>query len=370
MSFAVSIGAGKTEYFGDFKGMFAQKRNIFRPSHWAMIKDILHFYKNAPSLLEQVKRNRFSLRNVLDEGKYSKAFRYRHILPMAGAIWSMPVERVNDFPAEALISFFENHKLFDMDLLGRPVWRTVTNGSREYVKKVTHSFKDRINTNSPILSVERTAEGVKLIVGGNQQSEQIFDEVVFASHPDQTLQALGNAASAAERDILGGIQYERNIAVLHSDLDHMPKRRKAWASWNYLADKEAHDDNSMSPVALTYWMNRLQNLKCDEEIFVTLNPLRQPDPEKTYATIEYDHPQFSLRAFDAQKSLPSIQGRDKIWYCGAWCGHGFHEDGASSGFSVARALGAPTSWADKIVEMSPAAENATPRKEIHAAAAE
>ncbi|MCI5046387.1 MAG: NAD(P)-binding protein [Aquisalinus sp.] len=360
MSFAVSIGSGKIEYLGEPAGLFAQKRNLLRPSHWAMIRDIMRFYKNAPSLLQDARSGRKSLRDVLDDGNYSRAFRYRHILPMAGAIWSMPVERVNEFPAEALISFFENHRLFEMDLLARPVWRTVTGGSREYINKVTAGFRDRLITRSPVRSARRTAGGVVLTIGGEKQYEATFDEVIFACHPDQTLAILADTADPEEQAILEGMKYEKNTAVLHADLSHMPRRRKAWASWNYMADREAYSDDSLSPVALTYWMNRLQNLETQEPVFVTLNPLSEPDPALTYGTYEYAHPQFSRAALDSQAALRTIQGTNRLWYCGAWCGHGFHEDGAASGFAVSTALGAAPSWAGTITQMSPAAENATP----------
>ncbi|WP_306252568.1 NAD(P)/FAD-dependent oxidoreductase [Parvularcula sp. IMCC14364] len=360
MSFAISIGGGKTEYLGEPRGMFAQKRNLLRPSHWAMIRDIMDFYKKAPKLMESAKRERKTLGDVLTEENYSKAFRYRHILPMAGAIWSMPVEKINDFPAEALISFLENHRLFEMDLLARPVWRTVSGGSREYITKITAGFADRIVTGSPIVSAQRKENGVHLQIAGKTNSEDVFDEVIFACHPDQALNILGNDATPEESAILNGIQYEKNTAVLHTDRHHMPRREKAWASWNYMADREAHSDETLSPVALTYWMNRLQNLKTAEPVFVTLNPLRAPDPARTYGSFDYAHPQFSRAALDSQQALKNIQGIGGRWYCGAWCGHGFHEDGAASGFAVAAALGAPPSWAGKITQMSPAAENAMP----------
>ncbi len=360
MSFAVSIGGGKTEYLGEPAGMFAQKRNVLRPSHWVMIRDIMRFYKNAPALKQNAESKRKTIRQVLDEGHYSNAFRYRHILPMAAAIWSMPVERVNEFPAEALISFFDNHQLFEMDLLARPVWRTVTGGSREYVKKVTSGFHDRLFTQSPVIKAERTPAGVRLTLGGQVQTNAIFDEVIFACHPDQTLAILEADADPEERAVLAGVKYEQNTAVLHSDLSHMPRRRKAWASWNYMAAREASSEATLSPVALTYWMNRLQNLDTKEPLLVTLNPLSRPDPALTYGTFTYAHPQFSRAALDAQQALKSIQGRNRLWYCGAWCGHGFHEDGAASGLAVSSALGAPPSWTSTITEMSPAAHNATP----------
>ena len=360
MSFAVSIGAGKLEYFGGTAGMFAQKRNFFRPSHWVMIRDLLRFYKEASSQLELARLNNLSLGELLDLGKYSRAFRYRHILPMAAAIWSTPVERVSDFPAETFINFFENHKLFETKLTNRPRWRTVTGGSVQYLKKISTNYHDRIVLNAPVLSAKKTTDGIVLKIGGKHKSEATFDQIIFACHPDQALTILGDRATPAVRAILGAIPYEKNFAVLHHDTKLMPKRAHAWASWNYIAAKEAHSDDTLSPVALTYWMNRLQNLKTKEPVLLTLNPQEMPDEDKTYKTVQYDHPQFSKQAIAAQVNLGAIQGVDQMWFCGAWCGYGFHEDGASAGFAVASALGAAPSWKTDITEMSPAGANATP----------
>lgn len=360
MSFAVSIGAGKLEYFGDTPGMFAQKRNFFRPSHWLMIRDLLRFYKEAKTQLEIAKLNNLTLGELLDLGKYSKAFRYRHILPMAAAIWSTPVERVRDFPAETFINFFENHKLFETDLDGRPKWRTVSGGSKRYVEKVSMGYRDSIVLGAPVVAARRTGDGMLLKIGGNHQEEMLFDQVVFACHPDQALAILGDHARPGERTVLGAIPYEKNLAVLHHDTKLMPKRPRAWASWNYIAEQEAHSDETMAPVALTYWMNRLQNIKTKTPTLLTLNPQTMPDEDKTYLQVQYDHPQFSKEAIIAQANLRAIQGVDRAWFCGAWCGYGFHEDGASAGFAVASALGAAPSWKNNIVEMSPAGMNATP----------
>ena len=360
MSFAVSIGRGKTEYFGDAKGMFAQRRNTFRPSHWLMVRDILRFYKQAPAQLDLVREKRLSLGELLDLGRYSRAFRYRHILPMAAAIWSTPVEKVKDFPAEAFISFFMNHRLFDLDLLARPVWRTVTGGSREYVRKVADLLGSNVHAGRPVLSARPEPEGLRLTIGSPARSEAMFDQVVFACHPDQALTILEPHATAAQRAVLGAIRYSSNIAVLHTDEKLMPRRKRAWASWNYLAEREAHSDETLSPVALTYWMNRLQNLDTKEPALVTLNPVTMPAEDKTHAVISYDHPLFNRDALEAQHRLGHIQGQGCAWFCGAWCGYGFHEDGASSGFAVASALGAAAPWAHEIEEMSPAGANATP----------
>ncbi|GGD10851.1 NAD(P)/FAD-dependent oxidoreductase [Aquisalinus flavus] len=359
MSFAVSIGKGNTEYFGDMPGMFAQRRNLLRPSHWLMIRDIMRFYKEAPSYLEKAREADLSIGELLAGLGYSSAFRYRHLLPMAGAIWSTPVEQVNEFPAESFINFFQNHRLLEMDLQARPVWRTVSGGSRSYVDRITRLFADHIAMGCPVRSAQRTEDGIDISFGAEILEQATFDEVIFACHPDQALAILGSGASTAERDVLGSIAYEKNRAILHTDINQMPRRKRAWASWNYIASREAHEDGP-SPVALTYWMNKLQNLNTAEPALLTLNPLEEPDPAKVIGEWSYDHPQFTRAALRGQRTLGEIQGAGGVWFCGAWCGHGFHEDGAAAGFAVAKALGSPVPWSDRITEMSPSAENAAP----------
>ncbi len=360
MSFGVSIANGKIEYLGEPAGLFAQKRNALRPAHWQMIRDMLRFFKNAPGLLETARQKHWSLGDMIEEGGYSDAFAFRHMLPMAAAIWSTPVSRIRDFPAETFIQFFNNHKLFEPDINARPIWRTVSGGSKTYVDKVAERFADKVSLSAPVQSVSRTKAGFTLSIGSATTKEAHFDQVVFACHSDQALKLLGSSARPGERTVLGDIAYAPNRAVLHQDTALLPKRPKAWASWNYLSEVEMRDLNDNAPVALTYWMNRLQNLQTTEPVLVTLNPVIEADPAKTFGIYEYDHPIFDRKALNAQKRLQDIQGVDGAWFCGAWCGYGFHEDGASSGFAVARALGAPTPWASKITEMSPAGEYATP----------
>lgn len=360
MSFSACLGDGAYEYAGSTKGMFAQKRNFFRPSHWLMIKDVLRFYREAPSWMDRACSHGLSVGDLLDEGKFSQSFAMRHLLPMAGAIWSTPVSDIRDFPAETFLRFFINHKLFNVDPEKRAGWRTVTGGSRSYVDKFMTLLGERVKLSTPVLKAARDAAGVTLTLGGKNAGTAHFDEVVFASHSDETLAIMGDEANNRERDIISAIRYCPNRAVLHRDKTLMPKRESAWSSWNYLAPFKKSEVEDCTHVALSYWMNRLQNLDTKEPVIVTLNPHREPDPALVHGEFSYDHPLFDRAAIDAQSALRTIQGRDHFWYCGAWTGYGFHEDGVASGLAVARALDCPMPWANEITEMSIAAENATP----------
>jgi predicted NAD/FAD-binding protein len=215
----------------------------------------------------------------------------------------------------------------------------VTGGSSEYVRRLTGPYRNRIRLSRPVVAVGRDEDSVQVrdASGGLDR----FDEVVLATHPDVTLEILGPDATLRERDVLGAIRYQRNEAVLHRDPALMPRRRGAWSSWNYLADGRGEPDRS-KPVSLTYWMNRLQNLRTSRPVFVTLNPIREPRGQ--VQRFSYAHPQFDRAATDAQLRLPSIQGVRRTWFAGAWCGHGFHEDGLRAGLDVAAALGAPAPW--------------------------
>ncbi len=353
MSFAVSLGAGRYEYFGSLPGFFAQPANLFRPGHWRMLRDLVRFYREAPTLLSQSPHREPSLGEVLAKGGYSEAFASNHLLPMVSAIWSSSLDRVLDFPARTFVSFFVNHGLFSLG--ERPQWRTVDGGSRAYVRRLAEPFRHRVRLAAPVMSLRRTPAGIVLRDGGGH--EDCFDQIVLATHGDQALAILGAAATQEERRILGAFRYQTNRAILHRDQRLMPRRRRVWASWNYLAETGA---GATRAVAVSYWMNRLQKLDSDQQVFVTLNPIREPAAELTHAAFQYDHPQFDEAALAAQRELPQIQGLDRVWFCGSYLGYGFHEDGAQAGLAVAAALGAPAPWAASIVPMSPAAEAATP----------
>ncbi|MBC7135843.1 MAG: FAD-dependent oxidoreductase, partial [Oceanibaculum nanhaiense] len=284
MSFAVSIDDGRLEYGGgSIPQLFAQKRNLLRPRFGRMVHDILRFFREAPALLEG-DPGTLSLGEYLKRNRYSDGFLYDHLLPMAAAIWSCPVETMLEFPAASFARFFHNHGL--MSVNDRPQWMTVTGGSREYVRRLTSPFADRFRLGNAAVSVRRVPGGV--MVRGSDGEETLYDQVILACHADQSL-ALLQDSDAAERDIMGRCRYQPNEAVLHCDPALMPKRRAVWSSWNYLAEGEAYDRE----VAVTYWMNLLQGIDPAHPLFVTLNPIRQPDPAKVFARISYSHPVFN-----------------------------------------------------------------------------
>ena len=354
MSLAVSLAGGRREYDGTVAGLLAQGCNVLRPDHWRMVGELVRFYRSAPRAFQAGLDPALSLEDFLDQEGYSQVFRRDHLLPMAAAIWSSSLDQVLAFPARSFLAFFCNHGL--LNLGARPAWRTVTGGSQAYVRKVAQALRERAVTGCPVVSAQRDQNGVHLrFADGNSA---VFDQVVFATHADRTLAILGEEASPLERSLLGALRYQTNRALLHSDPELMPRRRRLWSSWNYMAEDQVDQSRQ---VAVTYWMNRLQNLSTREPLLVTLNPLREPAPEKVIAELAYDHPVFDAGAITAQQRLTAIQGQGRSWYCGAYCGYGFHEDGLQSGFSVAAALGAPVSWQDVVEPASPAAF--TPRVE-------
>lgn len=370
MSFAVSIDDGKLEYNGEgLKGLFAQPRNLVRPSHYRMIADVLRFYKHAPADADGAANPDLTVGRYLAEQGYSRAFIEDHLLPMAAAIWSATSEEIAQFPLRSFLSFFRNHGLLELDFQARPQWYTVDGGSREYVSRLTAPFRDRVRLNTPVVGVTRTPAGV--IVHDSQGGEERFDQIILASHTDESLRLLSDP-SPEERAILGGIRYADNLAYLHRDPSLMPKRRAAWASWNYMANRGQSQDGGQS-VSVTYWMNQLQNIDPKEPLFVSLNPLSPPQPDRVLRTVTYAHPQFDQGSAAAQSALGNIQGLRRTWYCGAWAGYGFHEDGLSSGLAVAEAIaqrfgGRRRPWISQ--DVSPAGINATPRDPLLTEAAE
>jgi len=332
MSFAASIDDGDFEYSGSGPiGLVAQPRNLFRPRFWRMLGDLRRFYRSGAALLRQPGANAVTLGQYLDSERYSHAFVYNHLLPMAAAIWSTAARDMRDHPAATFIRFCTNHGL--MQVTGRPQWRTVKGGSREYVRRLTAPFADRIRLDARIASVRRTPRGVT-IEHENGVSEP-FDHVVIATHADQALRLLGDPGPE-ERRLLGAFNYTRNTAVLHSDPALMPRRRRVWSSWNYLS--RPGDDGS-SRVSVSYWMNLLQNLDPRVPLFVTLNPHRDPADNSVLQVFEYEHPAYDLAAIDAQRSLWQLQGVRNTWFCGSYFGAGFHEDALQAGLAVAEQLG-------------------------------
>lgn len=366
MSFSVSLEGGRLEYSSSAIGLFVQKRNLIRPRFWSMLRDLVRFYRHAPGAMREAETASMSLGELLAHGGYGEAFTRDHLLPMGSAIWSAPLEDMLAFPAQSFIQFCENHGL--LLLMGRPQWRTVTGGSREYVRRIAADLDGKVRTSSRISAIRRAPEGAYVKVEG--QPEERFDQVVLACHADQALRMLGGNASRSEREILSAFRYEANRAILHQDESLMPHRRPAWASWNYtsgsaLAAQASND--SRQKVSVTYWMNNLQNLDRRHPLFVTLNPEREPQRNTVLREFIYDHPLFDAAALAAQKALPDIQGPYRTWFCGSYCGYGFHEDGLQAGLGVAAALGAPAPWAKDVVPRSPAAEATLPATLLEAA---
>jgi len=329
MSFAVSLDNGGFEYSGgNGSGLLAQKRNALKPRFWSMLADLLRFYRNAPRDLHSMAD--MSLDDYLTRNRYGAAFRDDHLYPMAAAIWSTPAMEVGRYPAAHFIKFCRNHGL--LLLRNRPVWRTVVGGSREYVKRLTAPFADRIRLSTPVTRIRRLPHGVEITTAQGEIAR--FDDVVIATHADQALDLLADA-TRVEKRILGAFGYTRNRAVLHTDNTFMPRRRAAWSSWNYVADTRTEAGQP----SITYWMNRLQPLGEAEDIFVTLNPVREPHQGKIIAEETYHHPVFDAGTEQMRQELWALQGLRNTWFCGAYFGSGFHEDGLQAGLAVAEDLG-------------------------------
>ncbi len=334
MSFSASVNDGKFEYSGSgLKGLLAQKRNLVRPRFWNMVWDILRFYRECVEDAKLPENANLSLGEYLNRAGYSDSFLRDHIYPMASSIWSATFEEIRSYPLTAFVRFFSNHGLLETKKHMRPKWKTVTGGSRTYVERMAEEFAGKIRTGCGVSAIARTSNGVVISTEDGHQED--FDEVVIAAHSNQALAMLSDA-TPEERHLLGSIRYELNKAILHTDVSLMPRRRKAWASWNYIS---AEPDDHDRLVCLTYWMNSLQNIDRDYPVFVTLNPHREPDPSRVVQYFDYEHPIFDQAALNAQQTLWDLQGSNHTWYCGAYFGYGFHEDGLQSGLAVAEALG-------------------------------
>jgi uncharacterized protein len=333
MAFGVSLGGGALEYSSS--APFAQPGTLARPSHWAMLRDILRFNRAAPRWRNAAPE--VTLGDMLAALRLSTAFTRRYLLPMAAAIWSTPVARIADFPAAAFVRFFEGHGL--LTLLRQPQWYSVAGGSRTYVERIAGPLGARLRLSCAVTRLEPSGPG--WAVHDARASADVYDAVVLACHPDQAL-ALIAAPTEAEARVLGAFTYQDNALVVHSDAALMPRRRAAWASWVYLSDDL--DADTRPRVSLTYWMNALQNLPDGQEVFVTLNPARPPRADLTYDRHTFRHPRFDAPALRAQGEVGAIQGARGLWFCGAWQRHGFHEDGLWSAVRVARALGARVPW--------------------------
>lgn len=329
MSFAASLDSGGFEYRGSARGLFVQKSNILRPRFWRMVADLLRFYREAPKAVADPILAGMSLGAYLERGGYSETFRDDHLLPMGAAIWSMSRDSMLEFPLEVFVRFCANHGL--LKISGRPQWRTVDGGSREYVNRLAESVSGSVHLNTSVSQIRRTADAVHIT--DRQGFTQTFDAVVIATHADQALTMLGDA-DYSERRLLRDIGYQRNVAILHTDEGLMPKRRACWASWNYM-----HGSDGGDQVCVSYWLNRLQQLDTKTQLFVTLNPPVPPREGTILRSFIYDHPVYDGAAVAAQRNLWKLQGHNRTWFCGAHFGYGFHEDGLQAGLAVAEQLG-------------------------------
>jgi predicted NAD/FAD-binding protein len=334
MGFSVTSEGNGLEYSGqNLNTLFAQRRNLFSVKHWRMIQDILRF--NKESLIDIESGDEFSqmtLGEYLKVKKYSNTFIDYYLIPMGAAIWSATIEVMQKFPLQFFVRFFRNHGL--LSVKNRPQWHVIKGGSKSYIEPLIKNFKDNIRLNFPIKEVIRKNDHV-IVVGKNNEAHQ-FDQVVIASHSDQALSVLKDSTQA-EQTVLGNIAYQPNEVVLHTDISLLPKRQQTWSSWNYRLVDDPERIKSIPPV-LTYNMNILQGLKSKHTFCVTLNKTESIASEKIIGTYHYDHPVFSFEAINAQKHWKDINGVNRTWFCGAYWGNGFHEDGVVSAVRVAAEL--------------------------------
>ncbi len=362
MSFSVSLGGGQMEYEGSIRGLLAQPENLLKGRYWSMLSDLVRFYKTAARQVDSGPDGETLGQFVARQG-YGTAFVDDHLVPMGAAIWSATSNAMMDFPVRAFMRFMENHKL--LNFIDRPQWRTVAGGSREYVNRIAAQLGDRIHLETDIIGLRRANGGVMVNLKG--QGDVWFDKVVMAAHADQSL-ALIDDASPLERELLGAFGFQHNHAVLHSDASLMPKRRGAWAAWNYVSEAAAPasygvaggfgqgESSPPSDLCLTYWMNRLQSIDSAYPLYETLNPVRMPAAALIHGEFDYRHPVFDAKAIAMQPRLAEIQGQNGLFFAGAWTGFGFHEDGLKSAVAIAKTLGVEVPWDTKVAAFPKSSE--------------
>ena len=347
MSFSVSVGPHDFEWSGtNLASLFAQPSNAVSPRFWSMLRDILRFNRQATELARNGSASPDALRPLGDwlrTHRYGSSFRDGYLLPMAAAIWSCPTAAMLEFPVGSFARFCDNHGL--LQISNRPRWFTVRGGARQYVDRILAGLPD-VRRSTPVRAVLRMPldegrEGRPSVAVITDAGRELFDQVILACHSDQALALLADP-SETERAVLGAVAYQPNRAYLHTDTALMPKRRRAWAAWNYLSAGRLGGASQAQPVtpsvAVTYWINRLQPLPVEQAVLVTLNPPTAPRESATLGVYDYAHPVFDRAAMAAQARLPQIQGQRQTWFAGAWTGYGFHEDGLRSGLAVARAI--------------------------------
>ena len=320
MSFSVSIKNSNIEYSGSgLGGLFANKSNLFNLKFLNMIREIISFYKIAPELLnEEIKEQ--TLGDYLKKKNFSKYFIEYHLIPMVAAIWSMPFDKAKEMPLKFFLNFFNNHGLFK--LKNRPQWFTVTNRSRSYVKNITGKISGEIFKNYKVDKIIRSDDNIRIMIGNDYID---YDQVVLASHADESLNMI-EKPTAEEKNLLGKFQYVENEAFLHTDENLMPIKKRAWSSWNSISNNEE--------TCITYWLNKLQNLKSEKNYFLTLNPIFKINDSSVIKKVNFTHPYLNSENTKIQKDLHIIQGKKRTWFCGSYFGYGFHEDGLKSSIEL------------------------------------
>ena len=329
MSFSVKCETTGLEYNGtSLNGLFAQRLNLIKPSFLLMVKDILRFNRDAKEFLtDSVEEITFG--EFLNRGGYSNALKNNYALPMASAIWSAKSKVIENANFRFFAQFFENHGM--LNISDRPQWRVIKGGSKQYTLKLIEPITNKIRINSPVDKIIRKNKGIEVVY--NKQQKELYDRVIIATHSDQALKMIENPSNA-EIEILSSIPYQTNVAHLHWDCSVLPKQKNAWASWNYFKPNKMKDETTV-----TYYMNMLQSLDMPKNICVSLNMEEHINPKKIYKKIIYQHPVFTSEAILAQKKHKEIDGIDKIHFCGAYWGSGFHEDGVNSALSVCKVFG-------------------------------
>ena len=333
MSFSVQCSRTGLEYQGSsLNGLFAQRLNLLSPRFLKLLTEILRFNRIAKSIIRgEIEEEETTLDGFLIKHRFSKSLRDQYLIPMTAAIWSAPPQSMHEYPARFLLNFLENHGL--LQIRDRPQWKTIPGGSKNYVSQLLSPLisQGKVHLNKPIKELVRDTNGISVILHSGE--EHHFDMAVVAIHADQALQILSNPTKEESR-LLNCFPYQANLAVLHTDQSLLPKRKRAWASWNYHAPK----DHSQ-PVSVTYDVNRLQKLGCPHPILVTLNPNKPIKPSKIIKEANYQHPLFSSKSITAQRSWKEINGVHRTYFCGAYWGHGFHEDGVQSALRICQLIG-------------------------------
>ena len=335
MSFAMSVDKS-FEYSGSLVGMLANYKNILDKDYYKMIYDIFRFFKLSPKYLKKIDDN-YTLDQFLNKFQFSDHFSKYHIIPMASAIWSSPEKEILKFPVKSLFDFYNNHQL--LNFIERPQWRTIKEGSINYVNSLINHLKKNKNNvlhlNTEIIDIKRNKS--KQVLLDNKKRKHEFDYVVLACHTDQSSRIISNSDQKLSK-LLKDFRYQNNLAYLHFDQSIMPKNRLVWSSWNYYTDSKKQIS------CITYWMNKLQNLNTEKNIFITLNPINIPSENKIIKIFKYEHPIYDQNSLNVQKQIEEYQGKNNIYFAGAWNGYGFHEDGVKSALNIIKKLNIDINW--------------------------